>query len=92
MATERHAGGRPRELELSPVGKIIDAEIRSRGLHDDVVAESAGISRPTLHRIKTGGIESPRVSTLFAIAAAIGCQPEKLLAAFSRRGSRKKVG
>lgn len=87
----RHAGGRPRELELTALGAVIDAEMARRHLHDDVVAESAGISRPTLSRIKTGRIAAPRVSTIVAIAAAIGCRPERLLAVFASR-PKKKIG
>lgn len=91
MGGTRHAGGRPRELDLTPAGKIIDAEIRRRNLHDDVVAQTAGISRATLSRIKTGRIESPRAVTIFAIAAAIGCKPDRLFAAFSKR-PKNKIG
>ena len=92
MAGTRHAGGRPRELELTPLGKLISAELRRRHMHDDVCAEEAGISRATLSRIMTGRIESPRISTLVAIATAIGCKPDRLLAVFSKRPSKKKIG
>lgn len=87
----RHAGGRPRELALTPLGKIIEAEIERRHLHADIVAERAGVSLPTLQRIKTGRIASPRISTLFALAEAIGCNPNRLTAAFIRR-PKKKIG
>jgi DNA-binding phage protein len=45
----------------------------------DEVAKSAGIANATLYRILTGGIASPRVSTIKGIASALGVRVEKLL-------------
>jgi transcriptional regulator with XRE-family HTH domain len=49
------------------------------GLHIDEVAAAAGIANATLYRILTGGIESPRISTLKGIAAALDVKVEKLI-------------
>lgn len=81
MATvsERHAGGRPRTVRRCQLGQKIERLATSAGLHIDEVADSAGIARATLYRILTGGIASPRVSTIKGIATALGVRVEKLI-------------
>lgn len=82
MATaseKRHAGGRPREIRRCELGKKIERLAATRGLHIDEVAASAGIANATLYRILTGGIASPRLATIQAIAAALGVKLEKLV-------------
>jgi len=80
MATvsERHAGGRPRTVRRCELGQRIERLAAARGLHLDQVAEAAGISTPGLYRILTGEINSPRLATVKALAAALGVKLEKL--------------
>lgn len=81
MATvsgERHAGGRPREIRRCRLGTKIEQLASARGLHIDEVASTAGIARATLYRILTGGIASPRLATVQAIASALGVKLDKL--------------
>lgn len=77
--TERHAGGRPRTRQRSAFGQKIEQLADRRGLHLDELAEAAGIRGPTLYRILTGEIASPRLSTVQALAAALGVRLEKLV-------------
>jgi len=74
----RHPGGRPRTIRRCDLGVRIESLAEFRGLHIDEVAGRAGIAKATLYRILTGGIASPRVSTVKAIAAALGVTLEKL--------------
>ena len=80
MATvsERHPGGRPRQLKRCPMGQRIEQLAARRGLHLDQVAGSAGIAPATLYRILTGSIRSPRLATIQAIADALRVKLDKL--------------
>jgi transcriptional regulator with XRE-family HTH domain len=51
-----------------------------RRLPLDTLADEAGIALPTLYRILSGKIRSPRYITLQALAAVLGTKPEKLMA------------
>lgn len=77
-ASERHPGGRPRSIRRCPLGVKIEQLAEESGLHIDEVADAAGISKATLYRILTGTIESPRLSTVKALATALGVKLEKL--------------
>lgn len=82
MATvgeKRHAGGRPREIRRCPLGRKIERLASDKGLHMDELATAAGIASATLYRILTGGIASPRLATIQAIATALGVKLEKLV-------------
>jgi len=85
MAADRHPGGRPRTLPYSELGERIAALADRRGIHLDVVAANAGISYPTLSRILTGRILSPRMNTIVAIADALGAKPERLIVSARRK-------
>lgn len=81
MATvgqSRHPGGRPRTIRRCELGVKIERLADCRGLHIDEVAEHAGIAKATLYRILTGGIASPRIATIKAIASALGVRLDKL--------------
>lgn len=78
VGTERHAGGRPRTIRRCALGMKIEHFADNRGMHIDEVAETAGIAKATLYRILTGGIKSPRLATVQAIASALGVKLEKL--------------
>jgi transcriptional regulator with XRE-family HTH domain len=78
MATARHAGGRPRTLQRCPLGQRIERLANVRGLHMDELAAAAGIQTPSLYRILTGEIRSPRLATVQALAKALGVKLEKL--------------
>lgn len=77
-AATRHPGGRPRTRQRCQLGKTIERLARVRGLHLDEVANAAGITFPTLHRICTGEITSPRLATVKALASALGVKLEQL--------------
>ena len=76
---ERHAGGRPRILPRSQMGKKIEMLAGQRGLRADELAAAAGVSTPTLNRILTGRISSPRIQTVSALADALGVKMERLV-------------
>jgi transcriptional regulator with XRE-family HTH domain len=80
MATvnDRHAGGRPRTLRRTEIGQRIERLAASRGLHLDELADRAGIRFPTLHRICTGRIKSPKLETVKALAEALGVKLDRL--------------
>jgi len=75
----RHPGGRPRRLPRTPVGERIELLAHRRGLHIDEVARAAGIEPPTLNRILTGRIASPKTSTMLALADVLGVRIDRLL-------------
>lgn len=74
----RHPGGRPRKLPRSPLGQRIETLARKRGLMIDQVAESAGVTIPTIHRIVTGKSD-PKISTIAALAKTLGVPLDKLV-------------
>ena len=76
----RHAGGRPRVYERTRLGERIERLAERKRLTLDVVAEEAGIGLPTLYRILSGKIASPRWVTLQSIASVLGTRPENLMA------------
>jgi transcriptional regulator with XRE-family HTH domain len=78
-ATTRHPGGGPRSLDRCQLGQQIERLASNAGLHLDEVAEAAGIAMPTLNRICTGRIRSPRLATVKAIASALGVKVDRLL-------------
>jgi len=67
------------------LGELIVAQANRRGVHLDQVAADAGISYPTLSRILTGRISSPRMLTIVALADALGLKPERLIVPQRRR-------
>jgi len=85
MAADRHPGGRPRTLPYSELGERIVARANRLGVHLDEVAATAGISYPTLSRILTGKISSPRMLTIVHLADALQMKPEKLIVVPARR-------
>lgn len=76
--SERHAGGRPREIRRCPLGVKIERLAAARGMHMDEVAKAADLATPHLYQILTGKIRSPRLETVKALAAALGVKLEKL--------------
>lgn len=61
------------------LGKQVRGLREAAGLTQDTLASAAGIGRVTLIRIENGE-QSPRYSTLIALARALGCEPGELLA------------
>ncbi len=82
-ASERHPGGRPRVNEPSDLYVRVEALAKRRGLHLDDLAAAAGIGRSTLYRL-----HDPRVSTVQAIASALGITIDRLLAPPNRSARR----
>ena len=77
---ERRAGGRPRHLERCELGRRIERLAARRHLHLDELADVSGVSLETIYRISTGRIADPRVSTLSALADALGVPVSRLIA------------
>jgi transcriptional regulator with XRE-family HTH domain len=67
------------------LGELIVARANRIGIHLDEVAANAGITYPTLSRILTGRISSPRMLTIVHLADALGLKPEKLIVPQRRR-------
>jgi transcriptional regulator with XRE-family HTH domain len=67
------------------LGERIVAQANRLGVHLDEVAANAGISYPTLSRIMSGRIASPRMLTICALADALKTKPEKLIVPHRRR-------
>jgi transcriptional regulator with XRE-family HTH domain len=78
MAAARHPGGTPRTLKRCPLGQRIERLASARGLHIDELATAAGITHPTLNRICTGRIKSPKLETIKAIAEVLGVKIDLL--------------
>lgn len=81
MASQKHAGGRPRTLPLSEIGQRIDTLAKRRGMTRDQIAGAAGLSGPTMHNICTGKVSDPKASTLARIAAALNVSVTRLMPA-----------
>jgi transcriptional regulator with XRE-family HTH domain len=52
----------------------LDARRRRLGMSRAALARRAGVSLPTVHRVLTGKEDAPSVTTLNAIAAALGME------------------
>lgn len=85
MPAPRHPGGRPRTLPYCQLGQRIAKAAERAGVHLDEIASAAGISYPTLSRILTGRIASPRMQTIVAIADALELPIDRLIPVQRRR-------
>jgi transcriptional regulator with XRE-family HTH domain len=77
---QRHGGGRPRHLQRNELGRRIERLAARRNIQLDEIAEASGVRLPTLYRISTGRISDPKLSTLQAIAGALGVPVSRLIA------------
>ena len=77
---QRRGGGRPAQREVCELGRRIDVASLRQGLHPDQLAERAGLTRQTIHAIRTGITRSPSSRTICAIAEALGVTANDLLA------------
>ena len=75
----RHAGGRPVTEDRTKLGEKIERLAHRCGKPLDVVAEEAGIALPSLYRILSGKIASPRWVTLERLASSLGVKIETLM-------------
>lgn len=86
MATareKRHPGGRPRKHEPSYLYLRVESLAKRRGMHLDDLAAAAGVGVSTLYRL-----HDPRVSTVQAIASALGVTMDRLIAPPRRSSGR----
>lgn len=74
VGTERHAGGRPRVRQPSELFVRVEQLAARKGMHLDELAAKASIPMGTLYDLR-----DPRVSTVQAIAAALGITVDRLL-------------
>jgi transcriptional regulator with XRE-family HTH domain len=61
------------------MGETIETLAARQGIRADELAAMAGVTVPTLNRIITGRIASPRVATVAALACALNVKMEKLV-------------
>lgn len=82
MATvsDKHAGGRPQTSARITLGKRIEAMAARRGWTIEQLAAAGGLSPSTVYRVTTGETPDPKVSTVQAIADALGITIDRLLA------------
>ena len=75
----RHPGGRPRTRPVSPLGQTILALAARRRMTLDTLSESCGVNLSTLYGV-IGGTSDPKLSTVAAIAEALGVTLDRLVA------------
>lgn len=71
-------GGRPRSRPVCPAGERIVRYAKSRGLNLNELAAEAGLNCVTVYAIVGGQTPDPRVSTLRALADALGVSLDRL--------------
>jgi len=77
---QRRGRGRPGHREICELGRRIDVASQRQGLHPEQLAERAGLTRQTIHAIRTGITRSPSSRTICAIADALGVTANDLIA------------
>ena len=77
--SDRHAVGRPRTATRIDLGKRIESMAARRGWTIEQLAAAGGLTTSTVYRVTTGQTPDPRVSTVQAIAAALGITVDRLL-------------
>lgn len=65
--------------EREALGRAVRASRVEKGMSQEVLAESAGIQRPTLSAIECGSSDA-RVQTVFRLAEALDMQPSQIIA------------
>ena len=89
-ASNQDVGGRPRTLTRSELGRRIETLAARRGMTLEQLAVAGGLRLSTLYRITTGDTPDPRVSTVQAIAEALGITMDRLICQ-PRRSSRRSI-
>lgn len=79
VSDKRHAGGRPREVRVSPWGRTVEALAARKGLTRRELAERAGIKPPSLWALLVGK-SKPKFETVCRLADALGVPVSKLRA------------
>lgn len=81
MATgsDRHAGGRPRTWEPCDLGKRIERIAARKRMSLEALAAASGVGLNTLYRVIGGQTPDPRVSTVSALADALGVTIDRLM-------------
>jgi transcriptional regulator with XRE-family HTH domain len=77
-ARPKHAGGRPRTLELSQFGRTLEAAAAARGLTRQELAERAGLPPGTVWRWMIGR-HAPSLEGLRELARASGADLDDLV-------------
>ena len=62
------------------IGQKLREYRKQKGLTQKELAEAAGVSKPTVTKIETGASSNLTVSTLTALAEALGREPSEFLA------------
>jgi len=78
-ASEKPRGkGRPRSRPLCPAGERITRYAKARGMNVQQLAAAASLSEVSVYAIVGGETVDPRVSTLRALADALGVSLDRL--------------
>jgi len=78
-ASEKPRGkGRPRSRPLCPAGERITRYAKARGMNVQQLAAAASLSEVSVYAIVGGDTVDPRVSTLRALADALGVSLDRL--------------
>lgn len=85
---EQAGPGRPRKLSRNAIGRRIDELAGRRSLTIYDLAKLSGISVPSIHRLATIRQPDPKVSTVVALAEALGVTVDELLATPARHSRR----
>lgn len=76
-ASDRHPGGRPREVPVTRWGSVVEALAAKRGWTRRDLAEKAGIKEPSLWALIVGK-SKPKFETICKLADALGVPVTKL--------------
>jgi transcriptional regulator with XRE-family HTH domain len=80
MATVGTSGkiGRPRERQLTELGRRIEARLLRRHMSVSDLEAKTGVDRQTIYAIMSGQTAEPKASTLSKIAIGLGTTRDKL--------------
>ncbi|MFM5429848.1 helix-turn-helix domain-containing protein [Aeromonas veronii] len=64
-----------KEKTMKTIGLRIQERLEERGITAADLARKTGLSKPTLSAIIHGNTSDPRISSVYAIAKALNCDP-----------------
>jgi len=78
QATPKNLGGRPRSVQLSPLGERIESLAKVKGLTRQELSQQSGVSANALWSVLAGKTR-PRLDTAIKIADALGVPVNSLV-------------
>ena len=91
MGTERHAGGRPRERKLCPLGQKLAAALARKRITVLQLEAMSEVPRGTIYDIMDGDTREPKAATLSKLAAPLGITVDWLLASDPPKTPRRSA-